>query len=218
MPAVASTDRANPIAEARPGSSSSRTSVATPRRAGAAVAAVGAHPDQGDRAHRGRPQHARLGAREQHEPGDPQRRPPRSSHRPRTRSQRATTSANPTTRVRLVPETASRWVSPVVRKSSASAGSSPASSPSTRAGTSARRSGGRPGDRGAQGAAAGRLTPATTGRAALGPSAGRGWRGRPRRRPACSARGVPSTAHGRAQRHGAASGVAPKTSTGSRRV
>ena len=58
--------------------------------------------------------------------------------RPRTPSQRATTSRNPTSSVRLVPLTASRWVSPVVRKSSASAGSSPLSSPTTRAGTSSR--------------------------------------------------------------------------------
>ena len=40
------------------------------------------------------------------------------SHRPRTRHQRASASRKPTTRVRLVPETASRWVSPVARKAS----------------------------------------------------------------------------------------------------
>ena len=43
-----------------------------------------------------------------------------------------------------MPETASRWVSPVVRKSFCRSGSRPASSPSTRAGTRARRSGGSP--------------------------------------------------------------------------
>ncbi len=63
--------------------------------------------------------------------------------RPRTPHQRDSTSRNPTTSVRLVPDTASRWVSPVSRKSSASAGSSAASSPSTSAGTSARWLGGR---------------------------------------------------------------------------
>ena len=64
--------------------------------------------------------------------------PTTPSQRPRTPTQRATTSRNPTTRVRFVPETAVRWVSPVVRKSSTSPGGIPASSPSTRAGTSAR--------------------------------------------------------------------------------
>ncbi len=59
------------------------------------------------------------------------------SHRPRTPHHRATTSRNPTISVRLVPDTAVRWVSPVVRKSSSRPGSSPRSSPSTRAGTSA---------------------------------------------------------------------------------
>ena len=55
-----------------------------------------------------------------------------SGRAPRTTA--PSTSRKPTTSVRLVPETASRWVSPVVRKSSARPGSSPASSPSTSAG------------------------------------------------------------------------------------
>ena len=63
--------------------------------------------------------------------------PTTPSQRPRTPTQRATTSRNPTTRVRFVPETAVRCVRPVVRKSSTSPGGIPASSPSTSAGTSA---------------------------------------------------------------------------------
>ena len=68
--------------------------------------------------------------------------PTTASPRARTPAQRASSSIEPTTRVRLVPETASRWVSPEVRKSSLSASGIAASSPSTRAGTSARGPGG----------------------------------------------------------------------------
>ena len=69
--------------------------------------------------------------------------PTTTSHRPRAPHHRAMTSRNPTTRVRLVPETASRCVSPVVRKSASTSSGRPASSPTTRAGTSARCAGGR---------------------------------------------------------------------------
>ena len=72
------------------------------------------------------------------------RRPSTCSPRPRTPAQRPSTSRKPTTRVRLVPLTASRWVSPVVRKSSARSGSRPPSSPTTSAGTSSRASASRP--------------------------------------------------------------------------
>ena len=100
--------------------------------------AAAPQPEQGHGAHGRGTQHARLGARQQHEADDPRgaRRAP--SQRPRTPEQRATTRRKPTTRVRLVPDTAVRWVRPVVRKSSVSSGGIPASSPSTRAGTSAR--------------------------------------------------------------------------------
>ena len=60
--------------------------------------------------------------------------------RPRTPIHRPRMSRKPTTSVRLVPHTASRWVSPVVRKSSATSGSRPPSSPATSAGTSSRAS------------------------------------------------------------------------------
>ena len=53
-------------------------------------------------------------------------------------TQRASRSREPTTSVRLVPETASRWVSPEVRKASISSSGIRASSPSTSAGTRAR--------------------------------------------------------------------------------
>ncbi len=76
-----------------------------------------------------------CGPGEQHESDDADR-AHHSSQRPRTRSHRATVRANPTTSVRLVPDTARRWVRPVVRKSSARPGSRPSSSPSTNAGTS----------------------------------------------------------------------------------
>ena len=52
-------------------------------------------------------------------------------------------AGSPTTSVRLVPETASRWVRPEVRKSSPSCSGIRASSPSTSAGTSARGPSGR---------------------------------------------------------------------------
>ena len=65
-------------------------------------------------------------------------RPRRPGPRARTPAQRARSSSDPTTRVRLVPETASRWVSPEVRNASVSSSGIRASSPSTRAGTSAR--------------------------------------------------------------------------------
>ncbi len=120
------------------GSTSSSATTAAPSARAPRCAAVGAHREQRDRAHRGRPhaRSARCGraARSRRCPA-PRRRT--ASGRAR-RTTGPATSRKPTTRVRLVPETASRWVSPVVRKSSASAGSSPASSPSTSAGTSAR--------------------------------------------------------------------------------
>ena len=70
--------------------------------------------------------------------------PTTSRPRARTPAQRATTSRKPTTSVRLVPETAARWVSPQVRKSSTTSSDICWSSPTTRAGTSARESGGAP--------------------------------------------------------------------------
>ena len=82
-------------------------------------------PTSADRAHRRRPHHARLGAGEQHEARRSPTAPTTYSQRPRTPHHRASSSRKPTTRVRLVPETASRWVSPVVRKSSASSSGRP---------------------------------------------------------------------------------------------
>ena len=61
----------SPTDTASHGSTSSSPSTATPSARGPRVAPVDAEADQRDRAHHGRPQHARLGAREQHEADDP---------------------------------------------------------------------------------------------------------------------------------------------------
>ena len=154
MPAVASTESANPAVLARPGSTSSSPTTAAPRprtprcqpprpsptRATAPMAA--ARSTLGS---------VRASSTKPTIPATPTT----PSQRPRTPTQRATTSRNPTTRVRFVPETAVRCVRPVVLKSSTSPGGIPASSPSTRAGTSACWLGGpvghRVADRGPQG-------------------------------------------------------------------
>ena len=77
-------------------------------------------PEQRDRAHRRRPEHARLGPRQQHEPDHAEHAHDDQAARHARPTQRASSSRKPTTSVRLVPETASRWVSPAVRKSSTS--------------------------------------------------------------------------------------------------
>ena len=76
MPAVASTDSANPAVVASPGSSSSSTTTATPRPRTPRCSPPPTQPDQGHRAHGCRAQHAGLGAGQQHEPDDPERRRP----------------------------------------------------------------------------------------------------------------------------------------------
>ena len=91
---------------------------------------------QRHQAHGGRTQHTRLRSGEQHEEDDGE---DADHHQAlaRTRHQRAVSSTKPSTRVRLEPLTASRWVSPVVLKSAMTSVGIVASSPSTRAGTSA---------------------------------------------------------------------------------
>ena len=63
--------------------------------------------------------------------------PTTSSPRARTPAQRARSSTEASTSVRLVPDTAVRCVSPAVRKSSVTSVGSRSSSPVTNAGTSA---------------------------------------------------------------------------------
>ena len=62
------------------------------------------------------------------------------SHHPRTPSQRAPNSRKASSRVRLAPETAVRWVRPAILKASTRSGGTADVSPSTRAGTSPRTS------------------------------------------------------------------------------
>ena len=71
MPAVATTESAKPDAGREAGVDQQQRDDGGAERAGAALAAVGAHREQRDRAHRRRPDHARLGARQQHEADDP---------------------------------------------------------------------------------------------------------------------------------------------------
>ena len=66
-----------------------------PEAAQRPVPAVGPQRDQPDRAHHRRPQHARLGAGEQHEADDARAPATRCSHRPRTRHHRASASRKP---------------------------------------------------------------------------------------------------------------------------
>ncbi len=96
------------------GSTSSSTTTATPSARGAAVPPVGAHRRAGRRSP-SRPRARTLGSvrASSTNPTMPSA-PTTYSQRPRTPHQRASTSRNPTTRVRLVPDTAIRWVSPVV--------------------------------------------------------------------------------------------------------
>ena len=143
MPAVARTDRAKPAVTASRGQTSSSPSTATPSPrvprerpllpipTSATVPIAAARTTLGS---------ARAVITNPTIPS------PAStwSQRPRTPHQRARMSRKPTTSVRLVPLTASRWVRPVVRKSSARSGSRPPSSPTTRAGTRSRASASRP--------------------------------------------------------------------------
>ena len=126
MPAVASTDSANPAVTASRGSTSSRTSTATPSAARARGAVRCAHPDQ-RRPRPSRPRAATLGSARASStkptiPSTP------DDVQPAARGRRPTARAPAGTRPPAsgwCRYTASRWVSPVVRKSSASVGSSP---------------------------------------------------------------------------------------------
>ena len=136
MPAVASTDSANPAVTASPGRRSSSATTAAPRHRVPRSPPVAAHPDQRDGPHRRGPHDARLGPGDQDEADDAERaddvHPPAAHAAPAA----PTISRNPTSRVRLVPDTASRWVSPVVAEVVGERGSRPLSSPTTSAGTS----------------------------------------------------------------------------------
>ena len=136
IPAVARTDSANPAVPASSGSRSSNPTTAAPRPRrprcqpprpspiSATVPIAAARTTLGS---------VRASSTNPTIPPAPTR----PSQRPRTPPQRATTRRKPTTSVRLVPDTAVRWVRPVVRKSSVSSRDIPESSPSTRAGTKA---------------------------------------------------------------------------------
>ena len=140
MPAQARTDSAKPIDLLRNGSTSSKIIVATARFRTPAVrlpepsAAKATSPIAAARSTLGS---VRQSAMKMITPASPTRR----SHHPRTPAQRAIVSRKANSSVRLAPETAVRWVSPVDTKSSVSSGRSPEVSPRTRAGTSARGSG-----------------------------------------------------------------------------
>ncbi len=132
--------------------------------------------------------------------------------RPRAPRPRATTSRNPTTSVRLVPDTAARWVSPQVRKSRPPPGTSagrrrpraraPGHEPRGRRGPPPGcRPAPPPRRRGAQAAAAGRPGPANTGQDAGDGDVVRGLQPARRPRPADPSRsaaqaGSPTTSTG----------------------
>ncbi len=142
MPAVASAESAKPGETASHGSTSSRSSTAAPRARGprrrpwVPMPSRATDPITAARRTLGS---GRASSTNPRTPSTP------TTTRPlaRTPAQRASRSSDPTTRVRLVPETASRWVSPEVRKASVSSSGIRASSPSTRAGTSVRGPSGR---------------------------------------------------------------------------
>ena len=142
MPALASTERVKPSDRPRNGSRRTSTSTATPRcrrprrRPPVPRAASATSPMAAARSTLGSVRH---NATNTATPASPTPR----SHQPRTPSQRAASSKNASSSVRFAPETAVRWVSPVVRKSASRAGLIAEVSPSTRAGTRARGSGGR---------------------------------------------------------------------------
>ncbi len=137
IPAVATTDNAKPTLVASPGSTSNRATTAAPSvraprsRPSVPIASSPTVPMAAARTTLGS---VRASSTNPTMPTAPSA----YSQRPRAPHHRPSTSRKPTTRVRLVPETARRWVRPVVRKSSARPGSRPVSSPSTSAGTSAR--------------------------------------------------------------------------------
>ena len=140
IPAVASTDRAKPGDTTSHGSTSSSTTVATPR-----ARAPRARPWRPSDSSATEPIAAarttlgsgRASTTNPTTPSTPTAVRPRA----RTPSPRATRSRNPTTSVRFVPDTAVRWVSPQVRNASTTSGDMRRSSPTTSAGTRARASG-----------------------------------------------------------------------------
>ena len=84
------------------------------QRPRAAPTPVGAHAEQGHGAHHRGAQHAGLGSGEQHEPEHPEHAHHDESSGPDAHPA-GQQEQGPTTSVRLVPETASRWVRPEVR-------------------------------------------------------------------------------------------------------
>ena len=140
IPAVASTDSANPAESTSHGSTRSRLTVATP--SARAPRARPCRPSDSSATDPIAAARTTLGSGRASSTNPPTPRIPTTVRaRPRTPRPRATTSRKPTTSVRLVPDTAARWVSPHVRKSSTTVGLISRSSPTTRAGTSARASG-----------------------------------------------------------------------------
>ena len=117
MPAVASTDSAKPAETTSQGSTSRSTTVATPsaraprERPRWPIDNNATDPIAAARTTLG------SGRASTTNPATPTS-PTTVSIRPRAPRPRATTTRKPTTNVRLVPDTAARWVSPVVRKSS----------------------------------------------------------------------------------------------------
>ena len=140
---MASTERAKPIVSASQGSKSSSRSTAAPsarvprRRPWWPIPISPTAPMAAARTTLGS-----VRARST-KPTTPSA-PTTASPRARTPAHRASRSSEPTTRVKFVPDTASRWVRPEVRKSSFRSSGIAPSSPSTRAGTSARGPGGCP--------------------------------------------------------------------------
>ena len=122
MPPVASTDSAKPALTAEPGVDEQQDQDGDAEAPRPARSTVAAHADQRDRAHRRRPHDARLGPGDHHEADDPDRRQDMRSSGPAPRSTARRSAGSRPASVRLVPLTASRWVSPVVRKSSATSG------------------------------------------------------------------------------------------------
>ncbi len=120
MPAVASTESTKPNDRASHGSTSSNVTVATPRartpwlRPWVPIPTSATVPIAAARTTLGS---ARATSTKPTTPSPPTSTRPRA----RTPAQRASTSSDPTTSVRFVPDTAARWVSPQVRKSSTTA-------------------------------------------------------------------------------------------------
>src|ERR687894_27228 len=136
MPALASTDRTNPMERPRKGSRRSRATMATAR-----LRSPARPPPDPSAARATRPiaaARSTLGSvRQSATKATTPSRPVNRSPQPRTPAHRAAGRTKASSSVRLAPDTAVRWANPVAANSAFSSAGRPDVSPTTSAGTSA---------------------------------------------------------------------------------